>query len=165
MPDPGDSSPSGGAEARGTQHGRGRAGAILGELADALGAALLGLAEEERGNLADRAAAIGEAARCAARSLDRSDSPDLARGIDRVADRIDAVAGLLRARKWREIALDTADFARRRPGLFGPAAASIGFLAARLLTPQPAAADGTRQAADGDGAAGAVGYRRDRDIR
>src|SRR5208282_6058205 len=59
----------------GRARGIGRAGAIVGELADAVGSALLEVAEEQGGIAADRVAAIAEAVRCAARSCDQSGSP------------------------------------------------------------------------------------------
>jgi hypothetical protein len=139
MADLGDARPQDDGRARGI----GRAGAIVGELADAVGSALLEVAEEQGGIAADRVAAIAEAVRCAARSCDQSGSPAMARGVDRAADGIDDIAGIVRRRDWREIAAETADFARRRPGLFGLGAISIGFLVGRLLTlPSPPAADG-----------------------
>jgi ElaB/YqjD/DUF883 family membrane-anchored ribosome-binding protein len=169
MADPGDSRPGDGAGARGIE----RAGAIVAELADALGSALMALAEEQGVRSADRAAAIAEAARCAARSLDQSASPEIARGIDRAADGIDDIARLVRDRNWREIATETADFARRRPWLFGLGAVAIGFLAGRLLTPRvdrdgaPPAAEPAPAVADGDSDAadGAVGGRQYRELR
>jgi uncharacterized protein YjeT (DUF2065 family) len=91
------------------------------------------LAEEQGIRLADRASAIGEAARSAARSLDGSDIPDLARGADRAAERIDGIARFLRERCWRELAAETSGFARRRPRLFGLGAVAVGFLVGRLL--------------------------------
>jgi hypothetical protein len=140
-----------------------RAAAIVAELTDAVGAGLLAAAEEQGVIAADKVSAVAEAARCAARSLDQSGSPAMARGVDRAAGRIDDIAGDVRGRNWREIAGETADFARRRPGLFGLGAISLGFLLGRLLTlpadrgapdlrpPTTAGSDG-KAAAGGDGA-------------
>jgi hypothetical protein len=61
-------------------------------------------------------AAVAAALRCAARSLEQSDSPGIADGIDRAADRIDDLARFVGQRDWRELAVETAAFARRRPG-------------------------------------------------
>jgi hypothetical protein len=110
-----------------------RAVAILAELADAFGAALVASAEEQRIAAAGRVAAVATALRCAARSLDQSESPGIAEGAGRAADRIDGLAHFVQERSWREIAAETAAFARRRPGLFGLGAVSLGFLASRLL--------------------------------
>jgi hypothetical protein len=110
-----------------------RAGAILAELAEAFGSALVASAEEQRIAAAGQTAAVAAALRCAARSLDASNSPGLADGADRAADRIDGLVHFVRERDWREIAAETAAFARGRPGLFGLAAVSLGFLAGRLL--------------------------------
>jgi hypothetical protein len=130
MADLGDSRPRDGAKARGID----RAGAIVAELTDAIGSALLAAAEEQRVIATDHASALAEAARCAARSLEQSGSPEMARSVGRVADRIDDIASSVRRRNWREIPAETAEFARRRPGLFGLGAVSIGFLVGRLLT-------------------------------
>jgi hypothetical protein len=130
MADLGDSRPQGRAGARRSE----RAGAIIAELADAFGSALMAVAEEQGVKAGERVSAVAEAARCAARSLDQSGSAGIARGVDRAADRIDHVAGVVRRRDWREIAAATGDFARRRPGLFGLGAVAVGFLVGRLLT-------------------------------
>jgi hypothetical protein len=132
MADLGESQPHGGAT-RGVDRG----GAILAELAEALASALLGLAEEQRLAMAERVAAIAEAARSAARSLDRSESSTMARSVDRAADGIADLSRIVRERSWREIAAETAEFARFRPGLFGLGAIALGFLAGRLLLPEP----------------------------
>jgi hypothetical protein len=162
MADPGESRACDSGGARGI----GRAGAILAELAEACAAALTGLVEEQEAKLSNRAGALGEAARLAARSLEDSDNADLACGIERAADRIDALARILRERNWREIAAGTAGFARSRPHLFGLAAVALGFLAGRLLAtradpdevgkrpppaePRPAAPGGGGRAAPDD---------------
>lgn len=112
-----------------------RARAIISELAEAFAAAAASLAQEQGEKAAAEISAVAEAARCAARSLDRSDHPGLAGGVDRAVDRLDGVARAVREQNWRQIASDTCDFARRRPRLFGLAALSIGFLVGRLLLP------------------------------
>jgi len=108
-----DSTPEESGRARGLE----RAGAILAELADALGSTLVAAAEAQRTAAAERVAAIAGALR----------------GVDRTADQIDDLARFVREQDWREIAAETAAFARRRPRLFGLAAVSLGFLAGRLL--------------------------------
>jgi hypothetical protein len=113
--------------------GRERATAILADLADALGSALAAAVQEQRTAAAGQAAALAAAARCAARSLQEADNPGIADGLDRVADRIDDLARFVHERDWRDMAAETAAFARRRPGLFGMAAVSLGFFAGRLL--------------------------------
>ena len=114
-------------------HGLERAAAILAEMAEAFGSAVVASVEEQRIEAAERTKAVAAALRCAARSLDESDSPSLAERANRAADRIDDVGHFVRERDWRDIAAEAAAFARRRPGLFGLAALSLGFLAGRLL--------------------------------
>jgi hypothetical protein len=111
------------------------AGAILAELADAVGSALVAAAEEQKLLAAERIAAVATALRRAAQSLDHSESPAIAGGTNRAADRIDALAHSVREWEWRDIVADAAGFARRRPALFGLAAVSLGFVAGRLLRP------------------------------
>jgi hypothetical protein len=135
-----------------------RAAAIAAELADAFGAALIALAEEQEAMAAERISAVAEAARCAARSLGQSSIPEFAPGVARAAERIDDIGRIVRQRNWREIATGTTDFARRRPGLFGIAAMAVGFLVGRLATvpaarsAEPAAAGGG-ETPDGTGRA------------
>jgi hypothetical protein len=141
------------AKESGSPLGLERAGAILAELADALGAVVEAAAEEQRMAAVGRAAAVAAALRTAARSLDQSDSPGLAHCADRAADRSDELARFIRERDWREIAAETAAFARRRPGLFGLGAVALGFLAGRLLLPaeRDGRGDGTpTEAGDGE---------------
>ncbi len=111
-----------------------RAAAILAEMLDALCSAARSMAEDQRLGVAGDAAAVAEAARAAARSLDRSDSPGIAAGADRLADRIDRLASAIRASRWDEIIADAKDFARGRPILFTLAAAAAGFFAGRFLS-------------------------------
>jgi hypothetical protein len=140
-------------EESGRPRGLERAGTIIAELADALGSTLVASAEAQRTVAAERVAAIAAALRCAARSLEQSDSQRIADGADRAADRIDDWARYVRERDWREIAAETAAFARRRPGLFGLAAVSLGFLAGRLLLVDRDGSGECTPAAEGGGAA------------
>jgi hypothetical protein len=133
MVDPGGAEPDGGAAAQ----GRGRGMAIVAELADAFATALASLAEEERLAAGARVAAVAAAVRAAARSLEGSDSAELAGHCDRAATAIDGVADFVRDRDWRELAAGAAEFARRRPGLFGLGAVSAGYLVGRLVTLLP----------------------------
>ncbi len=143
-------------------HGLERAAAILAELAEAFGLAVVASVEEQRIEAAERTKAVAAALRCAARSLDELDSPSLADGADRAADRIDDAARFVRERDWREIAAESAAFARRRPGLFGLAALSLGFLAGRLLlVPEDRGGPGDRAPTAEGG--GEVADRVDRD--
>ena len=128
MADPGDSRPDGGAGTHGLERGM----AIIAELADAFATALASMAEEERLAAGARVAAVAAAARCAARSLERSESAELAGHVDRAAEAIDGIADFVRDRNWRDIAGATAEFARRRPALFGLGALSAGYLVGRL---------------------------------
>jgi uncharacterized protein YjeT (DUF2065 family) len=154
----GESRPHDGGKAQGANaRGIERAGAIVAELADALGAALIAVAEEQEAMAAQHISAVAEAARCAARSLDRSGSPEIGHGVDGAADRIDDLARVVREREWRDIAAATAAFARRRPRLFGLGAIALGFLVGRLLaspaepaeTPAAAGDDAILDGADG----------------
>jgi hypothetical protein len=138
-----------------------RARTIISELAEALAAAAAALMQEQGVKAAAEISAVAEAARCAARSLDGSDHPGLAGGVDRAGDRLDDIARVVRERDWRHIAAETADFARRRPGLFGLGAMSFGFVAGRLLLPRadpdrpPAEAAGNEATAPADRSEGA----------
>jgi uncharacterized protein YjeT (DUF2065 family) len=172
MADPDESRSRDSSGARGIE----RAGAIIAELADACASALTGLFEGQEARLSDRAAALGEAARSAARSLDQSDNPDFARGIEQAAERVDELARTLRERNWREIASGAADFARRRPRLFGLATVALGFLATRLAAARvdrdevaealaAAGAGPAEESGDGRAAAGDAGRRHDGEAR
>jgi hypothetical protein len=111
-----------------------RAAAILAEMLDALYSAARSLAEDQKLEVCGEAAAIAEAARAAARSLDRSENPGIAAGADRLADRIARFSSAIRESRWHEIIADTKDFARRRPILFSLGAAAAGFFAGRFLS-------------------------------
>jgi hypothetical protein len=130
MADPGGSEPDGEAATHGLERGM----AIIAELADAFATALVSLVEEERLSVGARVASVAAAARSAARSLEGSESAELAGHCDRAAAAIDGVADLVRDRDWREIAAAVVEFARRRPGLFGLGAVSAGYLVGRLVT-------------------------------
>jgi uncharacterized protein YjeT (DUF2065 family) len=140
-------------------HGIERAGAIVAELAEAFGAALIALAEEQEALAAERISAAAEATRCAARSFGQSATPEIAHGVEAAAERIDGIARIVRQRNWREVVTETTDFARRQPGLFGVAAMAVGFLVGRLLTlpaarsAEPAAMGGGHKTADSTGGA------------
>jgi hypothetical protein len=128
MSDPGESQ-DGAAAPRGLD----RAGAIVAELVEAVGATTAALAAERAAKAAAEISTVAEAARSAAGSFDRSDHPRFARGLDRAADEVDAVAQLVRRRDWQKVAAAIAGFAQRRPSLFGLGAITVGFATARLL--------------------------------
>jgi hypothetical protein len=138
--------PDDGVKARGID----RAGAIIAELAEAFGAAASVLAEEQRVKAAADIAAVSQAARSAARSLDESDHPELARRLDRAGDRMDDLARIVRDSDWRNIAAETADLGRRRPALFALGAISFGFVAGRLLLAPADRDQATTEAGDGE---------------
>ena len=76
--------------------GRQRAKAILAELVDAAKSAALSGVNQHKERHARQVGAVAEAARVAARSLERSQSPMAARYADRAADQIDEFSHSLR---------------------------------------------------------------------
>jgi ElaB/YqjD/DUF883 family membrane-anchored ribosome-binding protein len=111
-----------------------RAKPILNEVLDAARSAAETLLDDQKQRAAEGVAGIAEAVRCAAQSLDRSDSRAIARYADQAASRIEDFSRLIRERRWSEIAADTEDFTRRQPILFVLGATVTGFLAGRLLS-------------------------------
>ena len=111
-----------------------RAKTILTELLEATRSTAEALLDEQKQRAAERVKGIAEAVRCAAQSLERSDSRAIARYAERAADRIEDFSLLMCERRWGEIVADTGNFARRRPTLFLLGAAAAGFLAGRLLS-------------------------------
>jgi ElaB/YqjD/DUF883 family membrane-anchored ribosome-binding protein len=104
------------------------------DLLDAARSAAETMLDDQKQRTAGRVAGIAEAVRCAAQSLERSDSRAIARWADQAASRIEDFSCLIRERRWSEIAADTENFARRQPMLFVLGAAVTGFLAGRLLS-------------------------------
>lgn len=118
----------------GVKRGLGRAKGIVDELVDALRSAAESVAGEQQLRAAERVAALAEAVRCAARSLDQSESPAIARYAQSAADQVDHWSRVVGQRNWRGIIADTEDFARRQPVLFALGAVAAGFLAGRFLS-------------------------------
>ncbi|HMD65942.1 MAG TPA: hypothetical protein VKG22_04745 [Stellaceae bacterium] len=122
------------ARADGGEPGLERAKTILTEVLDATRSAVEALLDEQKQQAAERVKGIAVAVRCAAQSLERSDSRAIARYAERAADQIEGFSLLIRERRWGEIVADTGNFARRRPSLFLLGAAAAGYLAGRLLS-------------------------------
>jgi hypothetical protein len=110
-----------------------RAKTILTDLLDATRSTAEALLDEQKQRAAEWVKGIAEAVRCAAQSLERSESRAIARSAERAADQIDDCSVLIRDWRWGEIVADTGNFARRRPTLFLLGATAAGFLAGRLL--------------------------------
>ncbi len=116
---------------------RQRARAILAELADAAMSAALSAVSQHKEGHAQQVGALAEAARAAARSLERSQSPMAARYADRTADQIDEFSRSLRESSWVDLLGDVEAIARRHPGVFVVGAVAAGFLAGRFLSVAP----------------------------
>ncbi len=111
-----------------------RAKAILSELFDATLSAAETILDDQKQRTAERVLGMAEAARCAARSLDRSENRAIARYADRGASQVEDFSRLIRERQWSEIIADVEHSARRQPMLFALGAAAVGFLTGRLLS-------------------------------
>lgn len=134
-------------EARGEEVGR-----RLAAEAKEMGAELLGalrdsaatLADEQRQRAAGQIAAVGEALRRSAESLEHTGSRPLAHYAEEAGRQVGDFADRLRTRSWDELAGDVEAFARRWPMVFIAATVGAGFAAGRFLlssTPSsPAAA-------------------------
>jgi hypothetical protein len=130
MPKGNDTAPCAGDDGTGFE----RAGTILVELVEASRAAAEALAYEQKHRAAAQVRGIGEAVRSAAQSLERSQTPTLARYADQAANEIEHFSHLIGDRSWSEIIAETRYFARRQPWLFLFAATAAGFLAGRVLS-------------------------------
>jgi hypothetical protein len=113
--------------------GHERVGTILVELVEASRSAAEALVYEQKQRAAAQVRGIGEAVRSAAQSLERSQTPALARYADQAASQIEQFSHLVGDRSWSEILAETRYFARRQPWLFLFAATAAGFLAGRVL--------------------------------
>jgi hypothetical protein len=102
------------------------------ELASAVRDSATSLFEEQRNRAADEIAALGQALRQSARSLDQSGGT-VARYADEAAQQIGDFATTLRNRSWNELTGDIEGFARRWPTAFIVAAVGVGFAAGRFL--------------------------------
>jgi hypothetical protein len=130
MAEPTDST-AGAADAR---PGLERARIVLAELACAARSVAISFAYEQRACAAAEVGGLAEAVRAAARSLEHSHSPVAAGYADCTAAQIEAVAAVIRQRRWGEIAADVTDVARRQPALFVAGAVALGVLAGRFWT-------------------------------
>src|SRR5271165_5300335 len=101
------------ARADGGEPGLERAKTILTEVLDATRSAAEALLGEQKQQAAERMKGIAVAVRCAAQSLERSDSRAIARYAERAADQIEGFSLLIRERRWGEIVADTGNFKRR----------------------------------------------------
>jgi hypothetical protein len=116
------------------------------ELASAVRDSATSLFEEQRNRAADEIAALGEALRQSARSLDQNGGT-VARYADQAAQQVGNFASTLRTRSWNEMAADVEDFGRRWPLAFMAAAIGVGFAAGRFL--MASAARSSEQATSG----------------
>ncbi|HJU15188.1 MAG TPA: hypothetical protein VJ770_01850 [Stellaceae bacterium] len=124
---------------RGIEHVR----TIAAEMVEAGRSAIQSVLDEQKAGAARQVAAVAEATRSAAQSLDRSKLPTLARYAEEAAGGIEEFGTTLRDRNWSELIGETEDFARRRPALFAAGIVLAGFLLARFLrasSRRPAAA-------------------------
>jgi hypothetical protein len=119
--------------AGGSRPSRQRAKTILAELAEAAMSVALSAVNQHKENHAQQVGALAEAARAAARSLERSQSPMAARYADRTADQIGEFSRSVRECSWVDLLGDVEAIARRHPGLFVVGAVVSGFLAGRFL--------------------------------
>jgi hypothetical protein len=152
-----DSGPNGAA-----QSGAKRLKQIGAELLAALQDAGRALAAEQKERLALQADAAAEAMRYAENAFRRSDNRTVAGLAEQLADGAQRLASQIRGRKWREIAAEANDLARRRPACFAFGAAAAGFVVGRLLSlsapsnsapPRRIAGSGNGLAVSGNGAA------------
>ena len=119
-----------------SQQGAGRALDEAKEMGSELVAAVrdsaTSLFEEQRNRAANEIAALGEALRRSAQSLDQNGG-SVARYADEAARQIGDFADTLRHRSWNQMTADIEDFARRWPMAFMGMAFGIGIIAGRFL--------------------------------
>ena len=121
---------------------------VVAEFVDAARSAAESLLEEQKRQVADRVSGVAKALHSAANSLEDSQNTLIARYVEQAAAQVEDVSGMVRDRRWNEIAAETEDFARRRPTLFVAGAVAAGFLVGRLLW---AATNGERGRSDATG--------------
>lgn len=126
------------------QPGLDRARAIFTEFTDAAYSAAIAAAAYQKERAARQLAAIAEAVRAGADTLDRGQSPVAARYAGQAADRFADMSQSLDERSWGAVIGEVEGVARRRPALFVAAAMAAGFLAGRFLA-LPAPEAGTRR--------------------
>ena len=90
------------------------------------------LFEEQRNRAADEIAALGQALRRSAQSLEQ-DGGAVARYADEAARQMGDFADTLRRRSWNQLTEDLEGAARRWPAVFMAATVGLGFLAGRFL--------------------------------
>jgi hypothetical protein len=113
----------------------------------------MSLLDAQRGRAADQIAAVGDALRRSAESLDSKGGASLVRYANRTADQISGFAGTIRDRSLNDLGSDIESFARRWPMLFMASAVGIGFIAGRFML---SSADRTRgMGTHGTGTSGA----------
>jgi hypothetical protein len=103
------------------------------ELAHGAGEQVQEAVNRKKDQAADRLAAVANAVREAARSLQQQDPGGLARHADTAARQIERASGYLRERDLRGLARETEELARRRPELFLAGSVLAGLALARLL--------------------------------
>jgi len=121
-----------------------RAKAIFTDFVDAACSSAVAAAAQQKERVARQLASIAEAARAAADSLDRRQSPVAARYAGQAADRFADMSQSLDERSWGAVIGEVEGVARRRPALFVAGAVAAGFLAGRFLA-LPAPENGTRR--------------------
>jgi len=116
-----------------TDTDRDYSGSVVTEFLDAARSAAESLLEEQKRQVADRAAGIAKALRSAAQPLDESQSRVVARYLDEAATQVDEFSRTMRERHWGGLVADTEDFARRQPTWFVLGAVATGFVLGRLF--------------------------------
>lgn len=102
------------------------------ELVGAVRDSAVSMLDTQRSRAADQIAAIGEAVRRSAQSLDSTGGETIVRYADQAARQISDFAETLRTRSWGDLTGDVEDFARRYPMAFMASAIGIGFIAGRF---------------------------------
>lgn len=103
------------------------------ELAAAMRDSATTLFVEQRNRAADEIAALGEALRRSAQSLDQNGGT-VAHYADEAARQIGQFADTLRHRSWNQLTEDVEGFGRRWPAVFIGAAVAVGFMAGRFMS-------------------------------
>ena len=130
-------SPSGGRQGE-SRHDDGAASPLTdakkvgSELVGAVRDSAMSMLDNQRNRAADQIAAVGEALKRSAQSLEETGGDTMVRYADQAAQQITGFADTLRHRSWGELADDVEDFARRWPMAFMASAVGIGFLAGRF---------------------------------
>ncbi|HYZ39606.1 MAG TPA: hypothetical protein VE687_03155 [Stellaceae bacterium] len=123
---------------------RDQVGTVVSEFLNAARSAAESVLDEQKRQVADKAAGVAEALRGAVDPLYRSQNRIVARYVEQAASGVEGFSGMMRNRRWSEIVEDTEAFARRQPTWFVLGAVVTGFLLGRLLW----AADDSEQRPD-----------------